>query len=94
MATKTKVSKRLSKPEKVTNEELNKMQNLVDGINRSKITLGSMEMEKHRTLHNIAGLEDQIRLFREEMKKSYGTDNVSIDTGIINYEDEQTDKKD
>ena len=26
MATKTKVSKRLSKPEKVTNEELNKMQ--------------------------------------------------------------------
>ena len=94
MAKKTKVSKRLSKPEKITNEELNKMQNLVDGINRSKIGLGSMEMEKHRILHNIAGLEDQIRLFREEMKKSYGTDNVSIDTGIINYEDEQTDKKD
>ena len=94
MATKTKVKKRLSKPEKITNEELNKMQNLVDGINRSKIGLGSMEMEKHRILHNIAGLEDLIRLFREEMKKSYGTDNVSIDTGIINYEDEQTDKKD
>ena len=95
MAKKTKVSKRLSKPEKITNEELNKMQNLVDGINRSKIGLGSMEMEKHRILHNIAGLEDQIRLFREEMKKTYGTDDIDIKNGVINYnKDEQTNKKD
>ena len=94
MATKTKVNKRLSKPEKITNEELNKIQTLVDTINRSKMSLGGMELEKHRVLHNIAGLEDQIRLFREDLKKSYGTDDVSIDTGVINYEDEQTDKKD
>ena len=71
MAKKSKVEKRLSKPEKVTNEELNKIQTLVDTINRSKMSLGGMELEKHRVLHNIAGLEDQIRLFREDLKKLF-----------------------
>ena len=95
MATKTKVSKRLSKPEKVTNEELNKIQNLISAANKAQADIGNIEIQKHNILHQIAAIQDRIVLFREEMNKAYGTDDVDIKTGVINYKkDEQTNKKD
>ena len=95
MATKTKVKKRLSKPEKVTNEELNKIQNLISAANKAQADIGNIEIQKHNILHQIAAIQDRIVLFREEMNKAYGTDDVDIKTGVINYKkDEQTNKKD
>ena len=95
MATKTKVKKRLSKPEKVTNEELNQIQNLVSISNKFQIDLGGMELQKHELLHQVFLIKDNINLFREEMKKTYGTDDIDIKNGVINYnKDEQTNKKD
>ena len=95
MATKTKVSKRLSKPEKITNEELNKLQNLIDTANKAQINLGGIEIQKHNTLHQVATIQDQIVLFRNELTKSYGTDDIDLKTGEIKYnKDEQTNKKD
>ena len=93
--TKTKIEKRLSKPEKVTNEELNKIQNIVNDMNRSQIELGGMEVQKHRVLHGIAGMQDQLTLFRDQLRKAYGTDDINIQTGKINYkENGEVDKKD
>ena len=95
MAKKTKVSKRLSKPEKVTNEELNKIQNLISSANKAQIELGGIELQKHRILHQVGYVQDQIVLTKNELKKEYGTDDIDIQTGVINYnKDEQTDKKD
>ena len=91
MATKTKVKKRLSKPEKVTNDELNKIQNLISMSNKCQVDLGGMELQKHEMLHQVFLIKDQINLFREEMKK----DDIDIQSGVINYnKDEQTNKKD
>jgi hypothetical protein len=95
MATKTKVSKRLSKPEKITNEELNKIQNLVDSANRAQMQIGSMEVQKNNILNQVSIIQNQISSFRKEANKTYGTDNIDIQTGKINYnKDEQTNKKD
>ena len=95
MAKKSKVEKRLSKPEKVTNEELNKIQNLISAANKAQADIGNIEIQKHNILHQIAAIQDRIVLFREEMNKAYGTDDVDIKTGVINYKkDEQTNKKD
>ena len=95
MAKKSKVEKRLSKPEKVTNEELNKIQNLISAANKAQADIGNIEIQKHNILHQIAAIQDQIILFRNELKKSYGTDDIDIQTGVINYKkNEQTDKKD
>ena len=93
--TKTKIEKRLSKPEKVSNEHLNKIQNIINDMNRSQIELGGMEVQKHRILHSIAGMQDQLTLFRDQLRKEYGTDNINIQTGEINYkENGEADKKD
>jgi len=95
MATKTKVQKRLSKPEKVTNEELNKIQRLLDNMNRAQVQIGGIEVQKHEMLQSISMLRNQLMVLRDDLKKSYGTDDVNIDTGVINYnKDEQTNKKD
>ena len=95
MAKKSKVEKRLSKPEKVTNEELNKIQNLISAANKAQADIGNIEIQKHNILHQVSIIQDQIVLFRSELKKSYGTDDIDIQTGVINYKkNEQTDKKD
>ena len=95
MAKKSKVEKRLSKPEKVTNEELNKIQNLISAANKAQADIGNIEIQKHNILHQIATIQDQIVLFREDMNKAYGTDDIDIKTGVVNYKkDEQTNKKD
>jgi conjugal transfer/entry exclusion protein len=95
MATKTKVSKRLSKPEKITNEELNKIQNLIDSANRAQMQVGKIEVQKNNILNQISAIQNQIALFRDEVRKNYGTDDIDIQTGEINYnKDEQTNKKD
>ena len=95
MATKTKVSKRLSKPEKVTNEELNKIQNFITNINRAQMDLGGIELRKNRIASAVVSIEMQLNSLREEIKKNYGTDDIDIQTGVINYnKDEQANKKD
>ena len=94
MATKTKVSKRLSKPEKITNEELNKIQNLIDSANRAQMQVGTIEVQKNNILNQISIIQNQIASFRNEVRKNYGTDDIDIQTGEINYnKDEQTNKK-
>ena len=95
MATKTKVKKRLSKPEKVTNEELNKIQNFITNINRAQMDLGGIELQKNRITNAVVSIEMQLNSLREEIKKNYGTDDIDIQTGVINYnKNEQANKKD
>ena len=95
MAEKTKIEKRLSKPEKVTNEELSKIQGLVSDMNKGQFNLGNLELQKHRILHAIVVVQEQFASFREELKKEYGSDDINIETGVINYkENGEADKKD
>ena len=84
------------KAEKITEEQLSKVQNTVNGINRTQLEIGSIELRKHELLHSIAGLRDQLTLLQSEFEKEYGTFDVYIQTGAINYPQEngEADKKD
>ena len=48
------------KPEKITDEQLKKVQETVNTINRAQIELGSMELKKHEMLHQLAGVKDEL----------------------------------
>ena len=84
------------KPEKVTDEQLRKIQNVVERINQYQMNIGQLEARKHQILHLIAGVNDELTLMQEELQKQYGTNDVNITDGIINYpkENVETDKKD
>ena len=84
------------KPEKITDEQLKKVQDTVNSINRAQLEIGSMEIQKHEMMHNIAGLRDELTLLQAEFEKDYGTFDINIQDGVINYpkENGEVNKKD
>tara|TARA_R110002020_G_scaffold140690_1_gene312386 strand:- start:56 stop:358 length:303 start_codon:yes stop_codon:yes gene_type:complete len=75
------------KPEKITAEQLKKVQDTINNLNRSQLEIGSMELKKHEMMHQIAGLRDELTLLQGEFEKDYGTFDINIQDGTINYED-------
>jgi len=73
------------KPEKVTDEQLANIQDLVDKINKAQMDIGAIETRKHQALHFVAGVNDKLTLLQEELQKEYGTNDVNIQAGLINY---------
>ena len=76
------------KPEKITAEQLDKVQNTVNSINRAQLEIGSVELKKHEMMHQIAGLRDELTLLQGEFDKEYGTFDINIQDGTINYGDD------
>ena len=76
------------KPEKITAEQLDKVQNTVNNINRAQLEIGSVELKKHEMMHQIAGLRDELTLLQGEFEKDYGTFDINIQDGTINYGDD------
>ena len=83
------------KPSKVSEEQLGKIQNVVDRINKAQMDIGALEARKHQALHYIAGVNDELTLLQQELKKEYGTDDINIMDGTVNYpENGEANKKD
>ena len=76
------------KPEKITDDQLKEVQDLINNINRSQMELGQMETKKHAMLHNVSMLQEGVGKIRDTFEKEYGTADVDIQTGIINYPQE------
>ena len=99
MATKatTKKIKELKgkKAEKISAEHLEKVQKTINTMNRAQLEIGSLELKKHEILHKLAGVKDELSVLQVELEKEYGTIDVNVNDGTINYkEDVEADKKD
>ena len=73
------------KPEKITDEQLKNIQTIVDRINNAQMNIGQLEARKHQLLHMIAGTNDELALMQENLTKEYGTNDINIQDGTINY---------
>ena len=73
------------KPEKITDKQLEEVQKLINDINRSQMELGQMETKKHAVLHNVSALQEAIGSMRDTFEKDYGTSDIDIQSGTINY---------
>ena len=76
------------KPTKISNEHLNKMQTIINNLNRGQLEIGSIETRKHALLKHITSFQEELSSMQGELKKEYGTDNINIQTGEI-MKDEQ-----
>tara|TARA_R110001583_G_scaffold152232_1_gene304030 strand:- start:53 stop:358 length:306 start_codon:yes stop_codon:yes gene_type:complete len=76
------------KPEKITTDQLKKVQDTVNGINRTQLEIGSIELRKHEMMHSIASLRDDLTVLQKDFEKEYGTFDINIQDGTINYEKE------
>ena len=83
------------KPEKITDEQLNKIQTIVSNINKAQMEIGRYEAGKHTLLHTVYELQGELKVVQDELEKDYGTVNINIEDGTIQYpEDGEADKKD
>ena len=73
------------KQEKITDEQLTKVQEAVNNINRAQLEVGSLELKKHEMMHGIAGLREGLSSLQAEFEKDYGTFDIDIQDGTINY---------
>ena len=83
---KEKIVDLKSKPEKITAEQLKNVQETVNTINRAQMEVGSMELKKHALVHQINGVQEKLNLLQTELEKEYGTVDINIQDGTINYD--------
>ena len=82
------------KPEKITDEQLKKIQDTVNGMNRAQLEIGTMELKKHEMLHGISGLREELVVLQKQLEKDYCMFDVNTVNVTINYpENGEADKK-
>ena len=78
-------TKKAEKPTKVTNEELNLLQDTVNTINKAQMQIGMFQTNIHQLLHHIAGKNDELVLMQSNFKDTYGSNDINIVDGTIKY---------
>ena len=83
------------KPEKITTEQLERVQGIINDINKNQMEVGQIESKKHAMLHHVAVLQEQVGEMKDEFEKEYGTFDINIQDGLINYpKNGEADKED
>ena len=84
------------KPESISDEHLKRVQDQVNRINKFQLEVGIVESRKHSLLHQIGAVQNEIAETQSELEKEYGTADINIETGKINYpkENGEVNKKD
>ena len=73
------------RPEFVSETHLTNLQKLVNSVNALQYNIGKIEQQKHTLLHNLSVTQDRIGILQDTLQKEYGTFDVNIDDGKINY---------
>jgi hypothetical protein len=76
------------KPTKVTDEQLKRIQETVSSINKGQMEVGKLETNKHALIHKISGYQEALQVLQNELEKEYGTVDININDGTINYSKE------
>jgi predicted transcriptional regulator len=84
------------KPQKITEEQLTNVQTTINTLNRLQLEVGMFETRKHRILHEISSVNEELTRIQGELEKEYGTFDININDGVINYpkENGEVNKKD
>ena len=85
MAKKEKVVELKPKVEKISDKHLNQLQEVVNRINRLQFDIGRIESQKHGALHQLAKTQDEIAIQQDILMNEYGSYDVSLEDGTINW---------
>jgi hypothetical protein len=83
------------KPQNITKEELEGLQNLVSSMNRAQMEIGNLESKKHTLLHQVTTLQTNMQAMQKSFEELYGKVDINIQDGTIAYpEDVEANKED
>ena len=84
------------KPEldKITDEQLKGLQEIVNSMNGATTRLGQLDNQKHMINHDIMLMRTDLQKMQAELEEEYGKVNVNITDGTITpMEDVEADTK-
>ena len=81
-------TKNVAKPSKISNEHLNKMQGIINNLNRAQMEIGGLETRKHVVLSHVVAFQEDLAKMQDSLKEEYGTDNINIHTGEISHDEQ------
>ena len=73
----------------IKDEQLKELQSLVAAINKLQFDIGVMEVQKHNAMHALFEGNDKLNEMQEMLKEQYGTNDINIQTGAINYKKDE-----
>lgn len=68
---------------KLTDEQLEKLQTYVNTANRIQLTIGGLEAQKHEWLHKLTEVKEGMDVFQKELEAQYGDVQIDLQTGVI-----------
>ena len=89
MAKKEKTVELKPRVDKISNEHLKELQDIINTINQTQIQIGKIESQKHSLLHELAITQNKVSIFQDTLNKEYGNDDVNIIDGTINWKEDE-----
>ena len=79
---------------KIKDEQLAKLQGLVNQINSAETQLGRVEAQKYEIIGMLPGFKKELSDFQVELEEEYGRVSISVADGTIKEIENETDQKD
>jgi hypothetical protein len=79
---------------KIKDEQLTKLQGLVNQINSAETQLGRLEAQKYEIIGMLPGFKKELNDFQVELEGEYGRVSISVVDGTIKEMENETDQKD
>ena len=82
------------RPTNINDDQLKTIQEIVSNINKIHMDTGRLEAQKHAMIHTLSDHQNKLNELQTELQNEYGTVNININSGEINYDNVETNKKD
>lgn len=89
----TKTKEMSQEVNKITEEQLEAIQNHQKDLNKSLTSIGFLESQKHNLLHEYAGLVEDIEKYKKELEEIYGAININVEDGTYTNIEAETEEK-
>jgi len=83
------------KADKITDEQLQELQSLLNEINKNQLSIGQLETQKASIIEGVGQLQLKLREIQASLEEEYGKVSVNIQDGSISeLPQDEADKKD
>ena len=89
MGKKEEVVELKPKVEKISDEHLKDLKTIINIVNNLQYKIGQIEGQKHNLLHELGLSQKKIVDLQSTFEKEYGTFDVNIADGKINWEKDE-----
>jgi len=86
MAKKEKVVELKTKVDKISDEDLKELQDVLNVTNNLQYNIGKLEGQKHNLLHELGLAQKKIIDMQDKFSKEYGSYDINIKDGTINWD--------